>query len=160
MSGMIWIWGMLCLAAGCVRVDVPPPAMEPVRAAPAGAVQVDVTCVLPSEGPAVERGVLVARLYEYEPGRADSQAREVARTTLPGIYHRPGGETPIRFACVGRTTVPKAYYLTVVVYPEGAPIGQAGLYFLEGFQRVLAGGNRQALRVTLTPVPEEDGPTN
>ena len=162
MSGLIWVWGMLCLAAGCVRVDVParPPAPAPVAVAPAGTVQVDVTCVLPAEGPAVERGVLVARLVEYEPGRADSQAREIARTTLPGICHRPGRETPVRFACVGRKTVPKAYYLTVVVYPEGAPAGQAGLYFLEGFQRVLAEGNRQALQVTLAPVSEEDGPTN
>ena len=66
MSGLIWIWGMLWLAGGCVRIDQPPPAAPaPVRAAPAGAVQVDVTCVLPATGPAVANGVLVARLVEY-----------------------------------------------------------------------------------------------
>lgn len=160
MSGWLWLCGLLWLAGGCVRIDGPPPATEPPRAAPAGAVQVDVICVLPATGPAVNNGVLVARLYEYEPQRADSQAREVGRTTLPGIFHRPGRETAVRFACIGRTTVPKAYYLTAVVYPEGAPAGQSGLYRLEGFQRVLAAGTRQALRVTLAPVPEEDGPTN
>ena len=160
MSGLIWIWGMLWLAGGCVRIDVPPPAAMPEPVAPAGAVQVDVTCVLPATGPAVANGVLVARLVEYDPRRSDSQAREIARTTLPGIVHRPGRETALRFACIGRTAVPKAYYLTAVVYPEGAPAGQSGLYRLEGFQRVLAAGTREALRVSLDPVPEEDGPTN
>ena len=162
MSWMVWMWSCFVLAAGCVRVDVParPPASSPMLVAPAGAVQVDVTCVLPAEGPAVERGVLVARLVEYDPRRADSQAREIARTTLPGIVHQPGRETAVRFACIGRTPIPKAYYLTAVVYPEGAPAGQSGLYRLDGFQRVLAAGTRQALRVTLAPVPEEDGPTN
>ena len=161
MSGLIWIWGMLWLAGGCVRIDQPPPAaVEPVPAAPAGAVQVDVTCVLPATGPAVANGVLVARLVEYDPRRADSQAREIARTTLPGIVHQPGQETTLRFACIGRTPIPKAYYLTAVVYPQGAPAGQSGLYRLEGFQRVLASSTREALRVTLVPVPDEGEPTN
>lgn len=158
MGGWWLFWSLLWLAGGCVRVDVPPPA--PALAAPAGAVQVDVTGVLPAAGPAVVNGVLVARLYEYDPGRSDSQAREIARTTLPGIQHRPGTATAVRFACIGRTAVPRSYYLTAVVYPEGAPDGQAGLYRLEGFQRVLATGTREALRVTLVPVPEEDDPTN
>ena len=160
MSGWLWLCGLLWLAGGCVRIDVPPPAAEPARAAPAGTVQVDAVCVLPATGPAVNNGVLVARLYEYEPQRADSQAREVGRTTLPGIVHRPGQETAVRFACIGRTAVPKAYYLTAVVYPEGAPAGQSGLYRLEGFQRVLANGSRETLRATLAPVPEEGEPTN
>ena len=160
MSGWLWLCGLLWLAGGCVRIDGPPPATEPPRAAPAGTVQVDVVGVLPATGPAVSNGVLVARLVEYDPRRSDSQAREVGRTTVPGIFHRPGQETALRFACTGRTAVPKAYYLTAVVYPEGAPAGQSGLYRLDGFQRVLAAGTRQALRVTLAPVPEEDGPTN
>ena len=155
MSGRLWLCGLLWLTGGCVRIDVPPPAP-----APAGTVQVDVVCVLPTTGPAVSNGVLVARLYEYEPQRADSQAREAGRTTLPGIFHRPGQETTVRFACIGRTTVPKAYYLTAVVYPAGAPAGQSGLYRLEGFQRVLASSTREALRVTLVPVPDEGEPTN
>lgn len=157
MNARLWMGVMLGLAAGCVRVDLPPPAGSP---APAGALQVDVTCVLPAAGPAVSNGVLVARLVEYDPVRSDSQAREVGRTTVPGISHRPGRATAVRFACTGRTAVRKAYYLTAVVYPEGAPAGQSGLYRLEGFQRVLAAGPRQALRATLAPVPEEDGPTN
>jgi hypothetical protein len=138
-------------------VDLPPPGPAPT---PAAAVQVDVICVLPAAGPRVSNGVLVARLYEYDPRRADSQAREIARTTLPGIDHQPGRQTVLRFACTGRTTARQSYYLTAVVYPEGVPAGRSGLYFLDGFQRVLAAGIRDALRVTLTPVPEEDGPTN
>ena len=160
MSGLLWLCGMLWMAAGCVRVDVPPPAAAPVPEAQAGAMQVDVTCVFLSTGPAVANGVLVARLYEYDQRRSDSQAREIARTTLPGISHRPGRETAVRFACVGRTAVRQSYYLTAVVYPEGAPAGQSGLYRLDGFQRVLAAGNREALHVTLTSVPEEGQPTN
>lgn len=160
MSGWLWLCGLLWLAGGCVRIEVPPPAPEPPRAAPAGTVQVDVVCVLPAAGPAVSNGVLVARLYEYEPRRADSQAREVGRTTLPGISHRPGQESAVRFACIGRSAFPKAYYLTAVVYPEGAPAGQSGLYRLEGFQRVLASGPRETLRATLAPVPDEGEPTN
>ena len=160
MSGLLWLCSLLWLAGGCVRIDAPPPAPEPPRAAPAGTVQVDVVCVLPATGPAVSNGVLVARLYEYEPRRADSQAREVGRTTRPGIFHRPGRESVVRFACIGRTAVPKAYYLTAVVYPEGAPAGRSGLYRLEGFQRVLAAGTRETLRATLAPVPEEGEPTN
>ena len=157
MNARLWMGVMLGLVAGCVRVDLPPPAGAP---APAGALQVDVTCVLPAAGPAVSNGVLVARLVEYDPVRSDSQAREVGRTTVPGIFHRPGQETALRFACTGRTAVPKAYYLTAVVYPQGAPAGQSGLYRLEGFQRVLASSTREALRVTLVPVPDEGEPTN
>jgi hypothetical protein len=159
MNGRLWLCSWLWLASGCVRIDVPP-APEPARAAPAGAVRVDVVCILPATGPAVSNGVLVARLYEYEPQRADSQAREVGRTTLPGISHRPGQESAVRFACIGRSAFPKAYYLTAVVYPEGAPAGQSGLYRLEGFQRVLASGPRETLRATLAPVPDEGEPTN
>ncbi|MGD9780947.1 MAG: hypothetical protein AB7V14_02205 [Kiritimatiellia bacterium] len=139
---------------------MPGPAAVPGHAVPAGVVQVDGTCVLPAEGPAVERGVLVARLHEYDPRLVDSQAREVGRTTVPGLSHRPGEKTSVRFAVAGRTTDAMAHYLTVAVYPEGAPAGQAGLYFLDGFRQVLADGNREALRITLTPVPEEGGPSN
>ena len=160
MSWMIWIWSCLALGAGCVRIDAPPAAAAPSLVAPAGMVQVDVACILPADGPAVERGVLVARLYEYDPRRADSQAREIGRTTLPGIQHRPGENTALRFSCVGRPGGHPAHYLTVVVYPEGAPAGRSGLYRLEGFQPVLAAGTREALRVTLLPVPDDGEPTN
>lgn len=161
MSWMIWLWSCLVLGAGCVRIDAPPPG-PPVAslAAPAGSVQVDVTCILPADGPAVERGVLVARLYEYDPRRADSQAREIGRTTLPGVVHRPGEKTALRFTCAGRTAVRQAYYLTAVVYPEGAPADRSGLYRIDGFQPVLAAGTREALRVTLLPVPDDGEPTN
>ena len=160
MSWMIWLWSCLALGAGCVRIDAPPPAAAPSLAAPAGSVQVDVVCVLPADGPAVERGVLVARLYEYDPRRADSQAREIGRTALPGVVHRPGEKTALRFTCVGRTAVRQAYYLTAVVYPEGAPAERSGLYRIDGFQPVLAAGNRETLRVTLLPVPDDGEPTN
>ena len=160
MSWMIWLWSCLALGAGCVRIDAPPPAAAPSLAAPAGSVQVDVVCVLPAEGPAVERGVLVARLVEYNPRQADGQAREIGRTTLPGVFHRPGENTALRFTCVGRPGGRSAHYLTVVVYPEGAPAGRSGLYRLEGFQPVLAAGTREMLRVTLVPVPDEGEPTN
>lgn len=155
-----WIWGLLFLGAGCVRIDAPLPAPAPGHAAPAGAVQVDTTCILPAGGPAVERGVLVARLYEYDAQQADAQAREIGRTTLPGIFHRPGEISAVRFVVNGRAMDAMAHYLTVVVYPEGAPAGQSGLYRLDGFRRVLASGPRDALRATLAPVPEEGGPTN
>lgn len=158
MSWMVWIWSCLALGAGCVRIDAPPPA--PSLVAPAGTVQVDVVCVLPADGPAVERGVLVARLVEYDPRQADGQAREIGRTTLPGVFHRPGEKTALRFTCVGRTAVRQAYYLTAVVYPEGAPAERSGLYRIDGFQPVLAAGTREALRVTLLPVPDEGEPTN
>ena len=161
MSWMIWLWSCLALGAGCVRIDAPPPAPPAASlAAPAGSVQVDVACILPADGPAVERGVLVARLYEYDPRRADSQAREIGRTTLPGVFHRPGENTALRFTCIGRPGGHPAHYLTVVVYPEGAPAGRSGLYRLEGFQPVLAAGTREMLRVTLLPVPDEGEPTN
>ena len=160
MNRRIWIWGCLLLGAGCVRIDVPVPVVAPGLAAPAGAVLVDVTCVLPAAGPAVERGVLVARLYEYDPRIADGQAREIGRTTLPGVSHRPGGKTVLRFSCAGKTAARKAYYLTAVVYPEGAPADRSGLFFIDGFQPVLAAGNRETLRVTLSPVAEVGEPTN
>ena len=160
MKRMVWIWIGLLLAAGCVRIDGPTSAAAPGLAAPAGTVQVDVACVLPADGPAVSNGVLVARLCEYDPGKADGQAREIGRTTLPGVTHRPGEKTVLRFACAGRPGAGRAHYLTVVVYPEGAPAGQSGLYFIDGFQRVLAAGNREALRIALTPVPDEGAPTN
>ncbi|NCD21420.1 MAG: hypothetical protein EOL90_00580 [Spartobacteria bacterium] len=161
MNGRLWIWVLLGLAAGCVRIDAPLPEARGVdRAASPAVLHLDVTCILPGTGPAVSNGVLVARLYEYDPRRADSQAREVARTRLPGVWHRPGQKTMLRFACSGRTAVRRSYYLTAVVYPEGAPAGKSGLYFLDGFQRVLASGNRESLRVALAAVPEEGGPTN
>lgn len=160
MSWMIWIWSCLVLGAGCVRVEVPPPTAAPALTAPAGMVQVDVTGVLPAQGPAVEQGVLVARLYGYDPHRVDSQAREIGRTTLPGVFHRPGERTVLRFSCAGRAAVRQAYYLTAVVYPGGATGDRSGLYRIDGFQPVLASGTREALSVTLMPVPDEYEPTN
>ena len=60
----------------------------------------------------------------------------------------------------GTTPRRKSYYLTAVVYPAATSADSAGLYYLDGFQRVLAGGNRQSLSVTLTPVDAAAGPTN
>jgi len=131
--------------------EPPPAAMEELT--------VDLTCVLPTNGPAVANGTLVARLYEFNPRQADSAASEICQITLAGVSHRPGEETVLRFPCRGQTAARKAYYLTAVVYPEGDG-GQAGLYFLNGFRRVLSAGNREALSVTLTPVGGEAGPTN
>lgn len=159
MRRMAWTLGLLLLGAGCVRIEGPPAAA--VRAAPGdGMMQVDAVCTLPPVGPTVERGVLVARLYEYDPRQTDARAREIGRTRLPGVTHRPGQKTVLRFSCAGRVVEHRAYYLTAVVYPEGAPAGSSGLYFLDGFRRVLETGNRETLRATLSPVADEDEPTN
>lgn len=148
----VWVgYGWADMAATAAYPAPPPVAMEELT--------VDLTCVLPTNGPAVERGVLVARLYEFNPRQADNPATEICQITLAGVTHRPGEETVLRFPCRGATAVRQAYYLTAVVYPEGDG-GQAGLYFLNGFRRVLVAGNREALSVTLTPVGGEAGPTN
>ena len=159
MKLLVWTMGVLACGAGWALADAPAPAVAPAAGPALEELTVDLTCILPAAGPAVERGQLVARLYEYDPRLADRAAAEIARVVLAGIVHRPGTETVLRFPCAGKTPVRKAYYLTAVLYPEGAH-EQAGLYFIDGFQRVLAVGPRQTLRVTLTPVDAESEPTN
>ena len=119
---------------------------------------VDLTCVLSAEGPSVERGELVVRLYEYDPRVADRSAAEIGRIAVAGFAHRAGEETVLRFPCTGTTDRRRAYYITAVVYPEGAAPDRSGIYYLDGFQRVLADGVREALSVVLTPVAEIQGP--
>jgi hypothetical protein len=154
------ILGCLVLGASQVWADVQPP---PAVLAPTGTtetLELDLTCILPADGPAVERGELMVRLYEYDPRKADGGATEIARVTLSGIAHRTGEETVVRFPCAGKTARRKSYYLTAVVYPEASATASAGLYFIDGFQRVLVGGNREVLGVTLAPVDAEANPSN
>ncbi len=157
---MIWILGFLMAQAGNAGADVSAPAAAPPPAAKMEALALDLTCILPAAGPAVERGVLVVRLHEYDPRLADGAANEICRISLTGISHRAGEETVLRFPCNGQTPMRKAYYLTAVLYPEGAAADSAGVYFIDGFQRVLTAANREALSVTLTPVEGEGEPTN
>ena len=151
---------ILLLGAGVVGADssMPPALSNPI--APLESLDLDLTCTLPAEGPDVAQGLLVVRLYEYDPRKADSMAIEVAQVSLAGIVHKTGMETVFRFPCRGTTARRKSYYLTAVVYPAATAADSAGLYFIDGFQRVLLGGNRQALSVTLTPVADTAGPTN
>ena len=154
--------------AGAARADVPLPSVsnaasvaESAAAAPAQVeLTLDLTCTLPTNGPAVERGRLVARLHEYDPRKADGAAREIGRVEVAGVTHRPAAETVLRFPCAGVVPVRKAYYLTAVLYSEDAAADGSGLYYLVGFRRVLAAGNRESLAVTLVPVGGEGEPTN
>jgi hypothetical protein len=149
---------MLGAAASVADVQAPPPSSH--SGAPVDILELDLTCILPADGPAVERGVLVARLYEYDPRKADSAATEIAQVTLAGLVHEPGEETVFRFPCRGKTALRKSYYLTAVVYPAATATASAGIYFIDGFQRVLVEGNRQALSVTLAPVDAAADPSN
>ena len=154
------IWGLWVIGLGCAAADVPPAAPPPPAEEALQELRVDVTCVVPAEGPSVERGRLVARFFEYDPRVADRAATELARVELTGMSHRTGTETVLRFPCAGETAVRKAYYLTIVIYPADGGADQAGLYFIDGFQRVLMAGPREELRVTLAPVGTGAGPTN
>lgn len=161
MKRAMWIPGCLAIWLGVAWADVQPPSAPPAASAAAQAeLVVDVTCILPASGPAVERGRLVARLYEYDARIADRAATEIARVELSGLSHRTGEETVLRFPCAGKTAARKAYYLTVVVYPEGALADSAGLYFINGFQKVLLDGSRESLSVTLAPVENRGESTN
>ncbi len=153
--GLLIAW---TIGLGSAAADVPPADAPPRADEVRQELLVDVTCVVPAEGPSVERGRLVARFFEYDPRVADRAATELARVELTGLSHRTGAETVLRFPCAGTTEVRKAYYLTIVIYPPGGGAEQAGLYFMDGFQRVLMAGPREELRVTLTPVGA--GPTN
>ncbi|HPT17216.1 MAG TPA: hypothetical protein PK388_08035 [Kiritimatiellia bacterium] len=161
--------GLGLSGAGAARADVPlppvsnaAPTAESIVAAPTQVeLTLDLTCTLPTNGPAVERGRLVARLHEYDPRTADGAAREIGRVEVAGVTHRPDAETVLRFPCAGVVPVRKAYYLTAVLYPDDAATdGAGGLYYLVGFRRVLAAGNRESLAVTLVPVGGEGEPTN
>ena len=160
MKQLILALAGLALWAGTAAADVQAPAPAPD---PAGALQrlvLDLTCLLPTNGPAVARGVLEVRLYEYDPRKASGAAAEIGRVALAGIAHRAGEETVLRFPCTGETAARKAYYITAVVFPEGAPAGGSGIYFIDGFQPVLAAGDRESLTVTLAPVDADAGPSN
>ena len=152
--------GFWLCTPGTIWADTSPPAIaEPAPGPAQQELAVDLTCILPTNGPAVEHGFLMVRLYEYDPRVADRAATEIARVTMSGITHRPGAETTLRFPCAGKTASRKAYYLTAVLYPDEAP-GRAGLYFINGFQQVLEKDLRQELTVKLTPVAANEGPTN
>ena len=160
MKPLILALGILAFWTGSAAADVQAPAPAPD---PAGARQqlvLDLTCLLPTNGPAVARGVLEVRLYEYDPRKASGAAAEIGRVSLAGIAHRAGEETVQRFPCAGETAARKAYYITAVVFPEGAPAGGSGIYFIDGFQPVLAAGDRESLTVTLAPVDADAGPSN
>ena len=64
MKTAIWILGCLAaIGAGGVWADVQEPVPPPAGVAAPVELLVDLTCVLPADGPAVERGTLMARLY-------------------------------------------------------------------------------------------------
>ncbi len=154
--GGAWILGAVCAMA-----DVTAPAAASPPGIPAEEVVLDLTCVLPTNGPGVARGELVARLHAYDPRTADGAAKEICRVAISGLSHRAGEETVLRFPCVGGSPQRKAYYITAVVYPEGAAADSAGLYFIDGFQEVLTDGSRQSLTVILSPVDGGGGePSN
>ncbi len=155
--------GMIaCLLLG-MRLGMAEVPGTPGEAAPAEAPEVltvDMTCVLSAEGPSVERGELVVRLHEYDPRLMDRAAAEIGRIVVSGFSHRAGEETVLRFPCTGTTGKHRSYYITAVVYPEGAGADRSGIYYLNGFQRVLEDGGREALRAVLTPVAEVQGAGN
>ena len=159
---LLGIWAVNAMAVVPMPpvVGVPMPPRPEMTTAP-GQLELDLTCIVPTNGPAVERGVLVARLQEYDPRAAGDGSREVSRVTVSGIRHRSDAETVLRFPCAGDTLARKAYYFTAVLYPEDAPEDSAGLYYIRGFQRVLAVSNSEAMTVTMEPVTTESGePTN
>ena len=159
MKQLILALGILAFWTGSAAADVQPPEPAPM-AAGAQALVLDLTCILPAAGPSVARGVLEVRLYEYDPRQTSGAAAEIGRVSLAGIAHRTGAETVLRFPCSGTTAARKAYYITAVVFPEGDPAGGSGIYFIDGFQPVLAAGDRESLTVTLAPVDAEAGPSN
>ena len=159
MRKLIGMVGFLLFTAGRNWADTPPPVIESVTAQAQNAVSVDLTCILPTNGPAVEHGMLIARLYEYDARHLDRAAKEIAHVTLTGITHCPEMETILRFPCAGKTAECKEYYLTAVLYPDDMP-GHAGVYYINGFLRVLERTTHQELSVKLTPVDPGSGPTN
>ncbi len=160
---IMWI-GMLAALVSAAPAQVPRaalpalPAPVPMLTEP---LELDLTCIIPTNGPAVDRGELVARLQEYDPRAAGDAAREVAQVKVSGLTHRAGAETVVRFPCTGATAARKAYYVTAVLFPEGAADGDAGIYYLRGVHRVFSLTNAESLCVTLDPVAVEPGePTN
>jgi len=113
----------------------------------------DLTCTLPASGYEVDSGVVVARLYEYDPRLADAAAGEIAKVTVSGLTHKKGRNTVIRIPLHGKRSVQKNYYVTVFVHPS---TGTQRLYFVDGFQKVFTSTDDETLQIVLQPVDKEN----
>ena len=117
------------------------------------ALVLDLTCTIPADGPEVEDGALVARLYEYDPMLADASAAEIARATIFGLTHKPGRNTILRIPLRGMRVERKQYYVSAFVYPDIS--SNERLYFIDGFQAVFENTAEQTLNIILAPVRRE-----
>lgn len=113
----------------------------------------DLTCNLPASGLEVDSGVVVARLYEYDPRLADAAATEIAKVTVSGLTHKKGKNTVLRIPLYGKRSAQKNYYVTVFIHPS---TGTQRLYFIDGFQKVFSSTDDETLQIMLKPVAQEN----
>jgi len=109
----------------------------------------DLTCNISSDGPEVDSGVVVTRLYEYDPRLADVAATEITKLTIAGLTHKKGRNTCFQVPLRGKRSEDRNYYVTVFVHPSS---GDERLYFIDGFQKVFEDADEQTLNITLAPV--------
>jgi len=111
----------------------------------------DLTCVVPADGRPVEDGVLLARLYCYDPLLADVAADEVDRVLIQGVTHEAGADTILRFPMRAGRVEARSYYVTAFIYPGPEPDEMKRRYFVNGFQKVFEGRDGEALTIRLAP---------
>jgi len=116
----------------------------------AGKQRLEMECEIPAVGKAVEKAVVVARIFEFDPRLADVAADEVAKVELMGIDLSSQKATKLHFPLQFERKSERSYYVTVFVYSGSSK--QKRLFFVDGFHKIFEKMDTESLRLRLKEV--------
>ena len=112
--------------------------------------EVDLTCKIPKPKTGLEKGAVIASLFEYDPFLADVGAEKVDEKIIDPFTLEAGRDGFFNITLGAPRTEKRKYYVTLFVHPNAK--GGKRLYFADGFNKVCEKENYEALELAMKPV--------